>query len=54
MAPKRVAGLAAVLARAVIAGTIASSNGNASAVPTPLRTVRREMAFFAMIMKLFS
>src|SRR5712692_336240 len=45
---KRVLGLAAVWARSVRAGTIASSNGNASMVPAPRRNVRRGMCFLVM------
>ena len=41
-------GLAAVCASAVAAGTIASSNGSASAAPAPRRTVRREIFFLVM------
>src|SRR5262245_31473880 len=40
-APNRVRGAAAVLTVAVIAGTIASSNGSATVAPTPRRNVRR-------------
>jgi hypothetical protein len=40
-APNRRAGAAAVCAVAVIAGTIASSNGNARVAPIPRNTVRR-------------
>src|SRR5882672_7538519 len=42
MKPKRVAGLAAVCARAVPAGIMASSSGRAMAAPAPLSTVRRD------------
>src|SRR5262245_4230232 len=41
--PRRRVGVAAVLARAVAAGTIASSSGNASVAPMPRRNVRRGM-----------
>src|SRR4051812_31213410 len=37
---------AGVAAHAVAAGFIASSSGRATAAPTPLSTVRREMCFF--------
>src|SRR5688572_6927150 len=39
---------AAVLARAVCAGIIASSNGSAMDVPRPRSTVRRERCFLVM------
>src|SRR5215470_14161964 len=44
-APKRFSGLAAVLAVGVKAGTIASMNGSAIAVPIPRSTVRRDIYF---------
>ena len=47
---KRGTGRAGVFASAVSAGTIPSSNGNASVAPTPRSTVRRGMAFLAIIM----
>src|SRR5687768_12958810 len=48
MKPKRLAGAAGVCARAVPAGTIASSNGKATAAPKPRRNVRRASAVFVM------
>jgi hypothetical protein len=42
MAARRTLPLAAVLAHAVLAGTMASSSGRAAVTPMPLRTVRRE------------
>jgi hypothetical protein len=42
-------GLAGVLAQAVAAGIMASSKGNASVVPRPLRNVRRGSDFLVMI-----
>src|SRR5712691_1293554 len=39
-------GAAAVCARAVAAGTIASSNGSAKVTPAPLRNIRRGICFF--------
>ena len=45
---------AGVAARAVIDGTIASSRGNATAVPKPRRKVRRGRAFLVMIIVLSS
>src|SRR6185436_17642801 len=48
MHPRRLLGLAAVPARAVAAGTIDSSRGNASVTPVPLRNVRRERCFLLM------
>ncbi len=47
--PSRRTGLAAVLANAVIDGTIALRSGNATVAPIPRRNVRRGMAFFVMI-----
>ena len=44
----------AVLAKAVLAGTIASSNGSATVTPTPFSTVRREMCFCVMNIRLSS
>ena len=38
---------AAVFASAVLAGTIASSSGNAIVTPMPLSTIRRERCFFS-------
>src|SRR5258708_30227930 len=40
----------AVFAHAVPAGTIASRNGSAIVTPIPLRTVRRDRAFFVRYM----
>src|SRR5215469_10911777 len=45
---KRVFAPAAVFAKGVCAGTMESNNGNASATPAPLRTVRREMCFLVI------
>jgi hypothetical protein len=42
-------GAAAVCRNAVIAGTIASSNGSGIAAPTAFSIVRRERARFAII-----
>ena len=50
VATNRGFGVAAVCARSVAAGTIASSNGKASAAPVPRKKVRRTMCFFAMNM----
>src|SRR5213079_3251994 len=50
VATNRGFGVAAVCARTVAAGTIASSSGNASVTPVPRRKVRREMCFFEMNM----
>jgi len=50
ISPKRFAGFAAVLAIADRAGTMLSSNGNATAAPRPRKTVRREIAFLVMNM----
>src|SRR5687767_4654848 len=47
--PKRLIGLAAVFVTAVSAGTIPSSNGNATVAPMPRSIVRRDMAFFVII-----
>src|SRR5678816_4723084 len=41
-------GTAAVWARAVPAGTIASRNGSPSVTPAAFRTARREICFFVM------
>jgi hypothetical protein len=46
--PRRRTPLAAVLEVAVAAGTIASSSGNASDAPTPLRKVLRGIYFLVM------
>src|SRR5205823_3359462 len=46
--PVRSFGTAAVWARAVAAGTIASRNGKPNATPTPLSTALREICFFVM------
>src|SRR5580658_1276440 len=45
---KRGLGVAAVCARAVEAGIIASRSGSARVAPAPRRTVRRERCFFVM------
>ena len=50
MTPNRWIGLAAVFCNAESAGTMLSSSGNASIEPMPRKTVRRGIAFFAMIM----
>src|ERR1700729_2055328 len=50
MTPKRLMGRAGVAARAVNAGTMLSSSGNASAAPAPRNIARREMAFLKTIM----
>ena len=42
MKPSRAAGAAAVCARAVPAGIIASSSGSAIVAPAPLSTARRD------------
>ena len=47
--PKRLTGLAAVCCSAESAGTMLSSSGSASIDPIPRKTVRRGMAFLAMI-----
>src|SRR6185369_9912568 len=47
-------GLAAVLARGVAAGTIASNNGSASVAPRPRRNVRRGIAFLVIIIVISS
>src|SRR3954470_23197182 len=52
MKPRRFG--AALVAAADSAGTIASSNGSASAAPTPRRNVRRGKAIFVMIIYLLS
>ena len=52
--PSRRTGAAAVFARAVIDGTIASRSGSATVAPMPRRNVRRGKAFFEMIMMLSS
>ena len=44
--PRRGLMAAAVFAKAVLAGIIASSNGSEMATPAPFRTVRRERCFF--------
>src|SRR6516162_2458373 len=49
-ATNRVFGVAAVCARSVPAGTIASSSGKASVTPAPRRKVRRGMCFFTISM----
>ena len=41
---------AAVLAKTVLAGIIASSSGSAMVTPTPFRTARRETCFFEIYM----
>src|SRR5215813_13019500 len=43
-------GVAAVCARSVPAGTIASSSGKASVTPAPRKNVRRERCFFTINM----
>src|SRR4051812_5199959 len=48
--PSRFAGLPGVLAMAESAGTIASSSGSDSVMPTPRRNVRLGRAFFVIIM----
>src|SRR5579862_9039686 len=48
MYPKCGVGFAAVCAKAVRAGIMASSSGSARAVPTPRRTVRRVKCFLVM------
>jgi len=48
MKPKRRAGAAAVCASAVLAGTMASSSGSATAAPIPRRNVRRGREVFVM------
>src|ERR1700689_5592772 len=45
---KRGLGVAAVWARAVEAGIMASRRGSARVAPAPRRTVRREMCFLVM------
>src|SRR4029453_3130111 len=50
VATNRGFGVAAVCARSVAAGTIASSSGKARVTPAPRRKVRRGMCFFAMNM----
>src|ERR1700733_14870514 len=50
MNPSRGLGAAAVLARAVEAGIIASSSGRPTVAPRPRRTVRRLRCFFVMNM----
>src|SRR5438034_319788 len=52
--PRRRTGLAGVLASAVAAGTIASSNGSASVAPIPRRNVRRGRAFFVITIRISS
>src|SRR5262245_52953967 len=52
--PSRRTGLAGVFAAAVSAGTMASSNGRATAVPIPRRNIRRDKAIFVMNMPLLS
>ena len=49
MTPNRLMGLAAVFCSAESAGTMLSSSGSASIAPMPRSTVRRGIAFFAMI-----
>src|SRR5678815_5608336 len=48
MPQNRLFGVAAVLAKGVCAGSIASSNGSATVTPAPRRNVRRERCFFEM------
>ena len=48
MKASRRAGRAGVRVMAVSAGTMASSNGSATAAPIPRSTVRRGKAFFVM------
>src|SRR5580658_6730687 len=50
MTPKRLTGDSGDAARAVNAGTMLSSSGNASAAPAPRNIARREMAFLKTIM----
>src|SRR6186713_2656697 len=50
MKPMRGEGAAAVCARAVPAGIIASSSGSAIVTPAPRRKVRRDKCFFVMNM----
>jgi hypothetical protein len=52
--PRRRTGFAAVFARGVAAGTIDSNKGSAREAPIPRRNVRRGIAFFVMIIRLFS
>jgi hypothetical protein len=47
MAANRI-GFDRVLAKTLRAGTMASSNGNATVTPNPRKTSRREMCFFVM------
>ena len=48
MPVNRVTGLAAVFARGVCAGNIASSSGNASVTPAPRKNARRAICFLEM------
>jgi len=50
VATNRGFGVAAVCARSVAAGTIASSSGSASVTPAPRKKVRRGMCVFAINM----
>ena len=48
MPVNRVTGFAAVFARGVCAGNMASSSGNASVIPAPRKNDRRAMCFLEM------
>ena len=50
MTASRRTGFAGVFAAAVNAGTMASSNGSATTVPSPRSTALREIAFLVTIM----
>ena len=54
MKPSRGDGFAGVLARAVAAGTMASSSGSASVAPIPRRKVRRGSDMRVIIMTAIS